>query len=89
MSQQFNLRPPVNSPVVDKNNRLTQEWQNFFTQLFLFFQQDFSQNNVAVPDIPTTTINALTPQKGWIFYDSTTDEWKGYNGAIVTFNTTP
>lgn len=89
--QQFNLNPPVNDVLLDKNGKFTQSWQQFFNQLNLFFQNQFTQNYIVSPNVTNDELSALsTIQNGTITYNSSTNEFQGYkNGAWVVFNTTP
>lgn len=47
-------------------------------------------NLLRVPVLTTAQRDALTPANGMFFYNSTDDEFQGYqDGAFVVFTTTP
>ena len=75
MNKGFNLRPPVTSPVVDESNILTKEWQDFYRQLFLFFQNDFNQNFIKVPSVNNDELSRVpTYNNGTLTYNTDTNE---------------
>lgn len=90
MTAEFNLRPPINAPMVDSKGILTEQWEFFFRQLFLFYQNDFTPNFIKVPSLTSTEIASVgTSQNGILMYNSTTNEFVGVkNNTLVTFTTT-
>lgn len=76
MTQQFNFRPPISSPITDSKNMLTSDWQAFYRQLFLFFQDQFGPLSVRLPDVNNDELSKLpTSTPGYITYNSETDEF--------------
>lgn len=55
---------------------LSDEWWLFFTQLVQAIQSNLSNFGYAIPQIDSTTISNLNPttSKGFLVYNSTTDE---------------
>lgn len=70
----FNLRPPTSSPIVDDSKMLTKDWQEFFRQLFLFFQNDFNQYLIKVPQVNNDALSRLpTSNNGTLTYNTDTN----------------
>lgn len=82
MTSEFNLRPPVNAPVTDKNGMLSADWQAFYRQLFLFFQNSFTPNIVLLPSVNNTELSGLsTSQPGSLTYNAETDEFQALKSS--------
>jgi len=75
MTAKFNLRPPVDSPMVDREGRLTPDWLQFYRQLFNFFENNFTPQIILAPTINNSELSSLpTSPKGAITYNGETDE---------------
>lgn len=82
----MNIPNYENTPFVNEDGYLTDQWSLILQQLITLLQQNLSDQGYQVPQQPTTTINTLITQFnaaplpsqyfGDIIYDSTTDELK-------------
>ncbi len=82
MTSEFNLRPPVNSPLTDRAGNLSADWQAFYRQLFQFFQTSFTPQLVLLPSVNTDELSGLaTSQKGSLTYNAETDEFQALKTA--------
>lgn len=76
---------PRETPLVDKNGRMHDLWQQYFDQLTLTLQTIFRNEGFSIPQLPSASIALLTGEQsvGSIIYNTDSTPEPSFQGNIA------
>lgn len=80
----------IDTPVVGKDGKLTDQWKNIFMELFTQMQKNISDDGLVAPSRTSSDITAIssTDNSGAILYDQENNLLKAnINGEVKTIKT--